>query len=680
MNFDRFAPVRRVALAYALVSFVWILFSDRAADALFPDQQTLRLVQTWKGLLFVLVTTVLLYAGMKRLYARLLESTDEQLRISRREAQTASLLKALAESSTDAIFAKDLQGRYLFFNQAAARQTGTSPDQVLGQDDNLLFPPDQADMVRANDRQAMAFEQAQTFEERLETPEGPRTFLATKGALRGIDGVLGSFGVSRDITEMVAARRLLEEGERRYRLMFERNPQPMFVFDLQTFRFLAVNQAAVLHYGHSREAFLAMSIQDLRPTEQVAVMTKMMASLEDRTEERDFGPVIHQTAAGQHIEVNLSYSNMPFEGRQARLVLVHDVTQVNRVARERDAALERLNSIMSRVTDGFMALGVDQRLTYVNRQAAALIDPSASPASLVGQLIWDLMPGAVGTRYADAFFTAMDNGSPMVVEDWFAPWQRWIECRVYPSSEGASVYFTDISKRRTMDIELEQYRNELSALAARLMSQEQATTRRIAQSLHDRLGQQLSSARLYLDVLQASVAEDRPSSSADMVSKTLQMVTEAIGEVRHVLLELRPPLLEEQGLAAALDNELRRSPAASLGIRIGLDTRAEVWGVRWPDTVEYAAFMIVREAIANALSHADAGTVVVSLDGDVGFMCIRVEDDGVGIPAGRQNGVPGHLGIVGMRERAQAIGGRLTIGPGAGGGTVVDFCIEELEQ
>jgi signal transduction histidine kinase len=101
--------------------------------------------------------------------------------------------------------------------------------------------------------------------------------------------------------------------------------------------------------------------------------------------------------------------------------------------------------------------------------------------------------------------------------------------------------------------------------------------------------------------------------------------------------------------------------------------------VRWPNTVEYAAFMIVREAIANALSHAGARTVVVSLDGDVGFMCIRVEDDGVGIPAARQNGVPGHLGIVGMRERAQAIGGRLTIGPGTGGGTVVDFCIEELE-
>lgn len=678
MKFDRFAPVRRVALAYALVSFVWILFSDRAVDALFPDRETHRLVQTWKGWLFVLVTTVLLYLGMKRLYSRLLESTAEQLRISRREAQTASLLKALAESSTDAIFAKDLQGRYLFFNRAAARQTGISPDQVLGQDDSFLFPPEQADMVRANDRQAMAFEQAQTFEERLETREGTRTFLATKGALRGADGVLGSFGVSRDITEMVATRRLLEEGERRYRLMFERNPQPMFVFDRQTLRFLAVNQAAVLHYGHSREAFLGMSILDIRPTEQVANMKTVMESLESGTEERDFGPLIHQTAGGQRIEVNLSYSDMPFEGREARLVLVHDVTQVNRVARERDSALERLNSIMSRVTDGFMAFGADQHLTYVNRQAAALIDPSASPASLVGQLIWDLVPGAVGTRLANAFFSAMKEGRPVVVEDWFDPWQRWIECRVYPSSEGASVYLTDISKRRSMDIELEQYRSELSALAARLMSQEQATTRRIAQSLHDRLGQQLSSARLYLDVLQASVAENR-SGAADMVSKTLEMVTDAIGEVRHVLLELRPPLLEEQGLAAALDNELRKSPAASMGVQIGLDISAEVWGIRWPHAVEYAAFMIVREAVANALSHAGAGSVVVSLDGDVGFMCIRVEDDGVGIPAARQNGVPGHLGIVGMRERAQAVGGRLSIGSGAGGGTVVDFCIEELE-
>lgn len=678
MKSDRFAPVRRVALAYALVSFFWILFSDRAVDVLFPDQASRLAAQTWKGWLFVLVTTGLLYVGMNRLYARLMASTDEQLRASRREAHTAVLLKALVESSSDVIYAKDLQGTYVLFNQAAARMTGRTPEEVLGRDDGALHPPDQANRVRHHDLQAMALDQPQTWEELVQSGDGPRTFLATKGALRGSDGVLGSFGVLRDVSEMVAVRQRLEESERRYRQIFERNPQPMFVVDRVTLRILAVNEAAVRHYGCGHDVFTFMSILDIHPPEQVETMRTLMSAHEGGADGHEHGPLTQCTADGRLIEVHLSYSDMLFEGREARVFLVHDVTAVNRVARERDAALDRLNSIMSRVTDGFVALDADQRLTYVNRQAGALIDPSADPSSLVGALIWDLVPGAVGSRYADAFFSAMAEGRSTVVEDWFEPWRRWIECRIYPSTEGASVYLADISERRNMDLALDQYRNELSALAARLMSQEQATTRRIAQSLHDRLGQQLSSARLYLDVLQASVAENR-SGAADMVSKTLEMVTDAIGEVRHVLLELRPPLLEEQGLAAALDNELRKSPAASMGVQIGLDISAEVWGIRWPHAVEYAAFMIVREAVANALSHAGARSVAVSLDGDVGFMCIRVEDDGVGIPAARQNGVPGHLGIVGMRERAQAVGGRLSIGSGVGGGTVVDFCIEELE-
>lgn len=677
MTVDRFAPARRVVLIYALVSFLWILLSDRAVDILFPMHEVHQTVQTWKGWLFVLVTTSLLYWGLMRLYRRLIESTDQQLSIASLEAQTSALLHALAETSSDAIFAKDPGGRYLLFNREAARLLGTTQEQVLGQDDHVLFPPEQAALVQANDRRVMDMDHAMTFEELLDTRDGLRTFLSTKGPLRGASGMIGTFGVARDITEMVEARRRLQDGERRYRLMFERNPQPMMVFDRLTHRFLAVNDTATRHYGFSQEAFLSMSLGDIWPPERAQTLESVLALHWDAQDPASVGPLIHRTADGNLLEVNLSFCDIDVEAVPARLMLVHDVTEQNRFGRERDNALAQRNEVFNRVTDGFLAVNAEQYLTYVNHQAAALIEPGMDPQAMVGRLVWDLIPGAVGTRYAEGFFSAMADGRSAVVEDWFEPWQRWIEGRIYPSSRGASVYFTDISERKRAELALERSQQDLSALAASLMSQERETNWRIAQTLHDQLGQQLSSARLYLDVAQAALADGQPV-SPDLVPKALSLLTGAIAEVRHVLQELRPPLLEEHGLAAALDNELRNTPAGSLGVELAMEVATEVRGQRWPDAVEYAAFMITREAVANALQHAGARSVAVSLEGGAGFLCLSVEDDGAGVAPEAREGVPGHLGIVGMRERAQAVGGHLVVGPRESGGTVVDLTIEGL--
>lgn len=673
----RLAPVRRVALVYALVSFFWILLSDKAIDVLIPDHDAHLYAHTWKGWLFVLVTTALLYRQLRRLYVRLIDSTDQRVTAARREAQTAALLHAVAEASSDVMFAKDPAGRYLLFNREAARVMELSPERVIGRSDAELFPLAQAAQFVLNDERVRAEGRAVVVEEVVNTPNGDKIFQTSRSVLGMADGALGVFGVARDVTDLVMTRRRLEDSERRHRVMFELNPLPMFVVDLSTQRFLAVNAATVAHYGFSRDEFLGLSLADICPPDAMSQLTKHWSTPLDPAQPAHVGPVLHWSKDHRVMQVNVDFSDIEFDGRGARLVLVRDVTHANRLERERDDALNRLNDILSRVTDGFMALRPDQHLTYVNRQAAAFIAPGAEPQSLVGQLVWDLVPGAVGTRYADAFFTAMDAGQSAVVEDWFEPWQRWIECRIYPSAQGASVYFTDISERKRAEQALERSQKDLSALAVRLMSQERVTNRRIAQALHDQLGQQLSSARLYLDVIQATQEGGEPV-PPELVAKAVGLVSGAITEVRDVLLDLRPPLLEEQGLVAALDNELRNSPAGGLGMHLALDVCGDIWCMRWPDQIEYAAFMITREAVANAMHHARAQVVTVSVDGGPGFLCLRVEDDGVGISADVCDGVPGHLGIVGMRERAQAVGGWLSVGPGAAGGTVVDLTVEDI--
>jgi two-component system, sensor histidine kinase and response regulator len=140
---------------------------------------------------------------------------DEIRRSQAEKLRALQLLDAISDGSTDAIFAKDVDGRYLLMNREAARLTQSSPETLLGRDDRLLFPAGQAAAIMANDRKVMADNRVVTFVEELSTADGPLTFLATKGPLHGADGkVAGMFGISRDITAIKRAERALQRSNR----------------------------------------------------------------------------------------------------------------------------------------------------------------------------------------------------------------------------------------------------------------------------------------------------------------------------------------------------------------------------------------------------------------------------------------------------------------------------------
>jgi PAS domain S-box-containing protein len=114
-----------------------------------------------------------------------------------------TLLRAIIDETSDAIYVKDTQGRYLLFNSAAEQITGKSADVALGNDDTFLFPPDEAQIVMEGDRRVMASGKIQTYEEVVTTAAGEqRTFLSTKGPLFDDQHrVVGLFGIARDITD-----------------------------------------------------------------------------------------------------------------------------------------------------------------------------------------------------------------------------------------------------------------------------------------------------------------------------------------------------------------------------------------------------------------------------------------------------------------------------------------------
>ena len=191
------------------------------------------------------------------------------------------------------------------------------------------------------------------------------------------------------LTAEVAERQRLNDelhsSEEKYRLMFESNPLPMWVFDCETLRFLTVNEAAVRHYGYSREEFLAMTIADIRPPQQVSLL---LASLQKPSTDLQTDAWTHRKKDGTLIEVEITSHELPFAGRPARLVLANDITERRRA----EAALRRSEERFRRMfgtSPVAKCLGrFGDRITEMNEAFCALV--GYSRAELLGKAVDEL--------------------------------------------------------------------------------------------------------------------------------------------------------------------------------------------------------------------------------------------------------------------------------------------------
>jgi len=214
---------------------------------------------------------------------------------------------------------------------------------------------------------------------------------------------------------------------------------------------------------------------------------------------------------------------------------------------------------------------------------------------------------------------------------------------------------SDVTERLKTEAQFKQIQAQLSELTQKLLMQEKTLVKRLSQELHDQLGQTLAAIRLAHETVINLQGNQVTAGVSRLQAQMGQQISLAIRQVRQVLVGLRPPLLDEQGLAAALDNELRNRSLSRPNLDIALYVQPGLAHARYPVEVEYAAFMVAREALDNALKHAAATAISVRLSGTPTLMQLVVTDNGTGLssePAPQT----GHLGILGMHERAHAVG------------------------
>ena len=251
-------------------------------------------------------------------------------------------LAAIVDSSDDAIISQALEGTITAWNSGAEKVFGYSSSEAVGKPIRMLLPAERANEEYDILARIGLGERIDHFETIRVRKDGKYIDVsATISPIKDNSGaIVGISKIARDISERKRAEELLQESENRHRKLFDNNPHPTWVFDRETLRFLAVNAAAVRSYGYSRDEFLAMTIKDIHPTEDVPALLEAVSALGDRNETN--GTWQHRRKDGTVIDVeNTSYA-LNFAGRAARVVVVVDVTQKKRAEAEKRQFMDRL--------------------------------------------------------------------------------------------------------------------------------------------------------------------------------------------------------------------------------------------------------------------------------------------------------------------------------------------------
>jgi two-component system sensor histidine kinase UhpB len=224
----------------------------------------------------------------------------------------------------------------------------------------------------------------------------------------------------------------------------------------------------------------------------------------------------------------------------------------------------------------------------------------------------------------------------------------------------------DVTDRTLAAQELEQSRTELRALAARIQTTREEERTRIAREIHDELGQALTA--LKLDLAWIETKQPRRNSGAFRLTdlSITTRIDETMEVVRRIASELRPSVLDQLGLEAAVEY-LVQEAGKRTGIAVTL--QAEEFP-KLPDEAASHAFRIIQEALTNVTRHSQATRVDVRVRRQGAAITLGVEDNGVGFAPQALSGLRS-LGLVGMRERALACGGSLTIRSNPGEGTAI---------
>ncbi len=531
--------------------------------------------------------------------------------------------------------------------------------------------PDDIPQIQQRFEQALRTKGTYENEYRVVLPNGQTRWIYSLGRASAEAPYL--IGTVQDVTERKQAEEALRESEHRLRQLFDSSPDALFIID-SAGHFLDANQTAVARYGYSREELLQLSPGDLATSElKEQVPSRVRDSIErgTRFEWR------HRRKDGIEFPVEIAAQPLSLNGQRAILSCARDISvrkQAEQAARDSQAMLQLIHDS---IPQGVFWKDRNSVYRGANRVCWRAMG-FASAQQVVGLSDFDVPSFA---REQAEFFIrkdreVMESDQPEfgIVEPMTLPNGEtiWLETDKIPMHDadghvtGILGTWQDITERRQATEELRVSRERLEVLSRQLIATQESERRHLSRELHDEIGQALTSIKLNLKSLEPSSVAD-----ADSVQETLSIAEQALQQIRSLALDLRPSMLDDIGLAPALrwclDRQAHRSGFAPHFL-------AEPPEITASPEVAITCFRVAQESLTNIARHAQAHNVRVEVRQYESAIDLQVHDDGIGfdVTSATDRATSGEsLGLLGMRERTELVGGAIDVESSAATGTTI---------
>ncbi len=334
-------------------------------------------------------------------------------------------------------------------------------------------------------------------------------------------------------------------------------------------------------------------------------------------------------------------------------IFFHDITEQKEAEFEKRTCHQRSFEILESVGDAFFALDHEDRFSYVNRHAEKLLGRPRD--ELLGKVIWNVFPDLVGTDLCGRLQRGTHERARFVSS---ALSGGRMEIDVYPCAGGVCVYMRDATSAAEKEPSVQE----------RIFSAQEAERQRIARELHDSPGQVLAAIAMGL----RAILDARSLAEAKQRASQIQTLTHRLtNELDSMTRALHTAGLGRNSLGSAL-----RRLCADFAETFGMDVRLvghAADATKIGKSVQLTAYRIVQEALANVARHSRAAHVRVGVRISPHTLHVKVVDDGRGFTpaADLSAGTAGHMGLQSMRERAELLGGTVTVQSTPGRGTCV---------
>ena len=484
--------------------------------------------------------------------------------------------------------------------------------------------------------------------------------------LEGEGRVVGYFGAARDVTDRMAS-----EEQLRFQADILRNVRnSVIVTDLEG-RITYWNEEATAVFGYGREEMLGKTPARLYPDQDQSALA---VDLERILQGADYlGEWLGRRKNGSPVWVDIRTTLLrDRDGRPAGFLGVsEDVTEKRGAEQHLHESEERYRTLFETANDA----------VYITRRSGRLLDVNEAAAELWGGPRDELLRLNVSELYADPrdqerFVEEIERQGALRNFEVSARRRDGstrdclLAASVWHAADGTVLGYQgiahDITARKRVEDVVRASRDRLRALAAELHTVREKERTALSREIHDEFGQALTGLKMDLTWLLDHLATG-PAALRGRVRAMLTLVDRSVEAARRVAALLRPAVLDSLGLAAAIE-WLATDFAKHSGVECGCDVPAAEPPLS-PDRVT-ALFRITQEALTNVARHAGAKHVDLRLAVTDGGVRLEVRDDGKGITEDQVSDVRS-IGLIGMRERAGALGGRVYIQPGAERGTVV---------